>query len=118
MASRTDTAQAFAIIVGVGLVGWLVFQARSKAGEALEAINPLERGNFINRGATTVFQNAADTQLTIGEQFFKTFNPDEAESLCKAGQTKFCTNSGSKPVKMPTGFAAGGLSKFQGVIVN
>lgn len=55
-----------AIAAGLGVA----FMLKKGAGAALQAVNPMDRDNVINQGATSLYQAVTGSKGTIGGDFY------------------------------------------------
>ena len=90
-----DGALGFGILAAVGLVAYTVYSANKAIKTISENVQTDPEQNLISRGAdaTVDLFVGKDKELTVGDRIFRYFNPADASSLCKAGETQFCTNS-------------------------
>jgi len=58
------TPKTTLIVAGVAVVG--LWYLKGKAGQAVQAVNPLNHDNVINQGAQSVWDAFTDGQGTIG----------------------------------------------------
>lgn len=74
------------IVVGVGLCGlaFVLYKAGGLAGDALEAVNPLNNDNIINRGVTSVYQGATGSDQTMGADLYDLTHPAAAQTSAGA----------------------------------
>lgn len=69
------------VIVGAGLCGlaFVLYKAGGLAGDALQAVNPLNNDNIINQGATSVYQGITGSDGTIGTDLYDVTHPAAAQ---------------------------------------
>lgn len=76
------TAAAVALIAGgyyaYRKVTGVTSDALDAAGEALNAINPLNNENVINTGAIDLYQKVTGSKGTIGTDLYDWLNPDKS----------------------------------------
>ena len=76
------TAAAVALIAGgyyaYRKVTGVTSDALDAAGEALNAINPLNNDNVINTGAIDLYQKVTGSKGTIGTDLYDWLNPDKS----------------------------------------
>lgn len=78
---NTDTKIKLVLAIGGGLVAvYLAKKAGGAAASAVNAVNPFNNDNVINRGFTSVYQTVTGSEGTLGTDIYDITHPPGTEN--------------------------------------